>query len=68
MGSLSGAVSVDRPLKLGSTFLGEGGDEGYYSLKLDFQPESLQQAQQADLLLLGADQVCSNAWADQCLI
>lgn len=58
MASLPGAVAVDRPLKLGSTFLGQGADdEGYYTLKLDFQPESLQQAQHADLLLLGADQV-----------
>lgn len=58
MASLPGAVAVDRPLKLGSTFLGHGADdEGYYTLKMDFQPESLQQAEHADLLLLGADQV-----------
>lgn len=57
MGTLPAAVAVDRPLKLGSTFLGTGGEEGYYNLKLDFQPESLQQAQQADLLLLGQDKV-----------
>jgi hypothetical protein len=70
--ALPGDVAVDRPLKLGSTFLGSGGDEGYYTLKLDFQPESLQQANQADLLLLSADQVgifacsmqsaCHNLW------
>lgn len=57
MGTLPAAVAVDRPLKLGSTFLRTGGEEGYYNLKLDFQPESLQQAQQADLLLLGQDKV-----------
>jgi hypothetical protein len=57
MGTLPAAVAVDRPLKLGSTFLGTGDEEGYYNLKLDFQPESLQQAQQADLLLLGQDKV-----------
>lgn len=27
-------------------------------MKLDFQPESMQQTNTADLLLLGADQVC----------
>lgn len=58
MASLPSSVAVDRPLKLGSTFLGEGAeDEGYYTLTLDFQPDSLQQAEHADLLLLGADQL-----------
>lgn len=63
--SLPASVSVDRPLKLGNTFLGTGGEEGYYNLKLDFQPESLQQAQQADLLLLGEDKVCGALWHHQ---
>lgn len=56
--ALPASLATNRPLKLGDTFLGTGGDEGYYNLKLDFQPESLQQAQQADLLLLGEDKVC----------
>lgn len=51
------AVAVDRPLKLGSAFLGTDINAGYYTLKLDFEPESLQQAQQADLLLLDEGQV-----------
>lgn len=63
--SLPAGVAVDRPLQLGPTMLDAAGEAGYYTLKLDFQPESLQQAEQADLLLLGEGQVgavCSSVW------
>lgn len=55
--SLPAQVSVDRPLKLGETFLQQETKANYYTLKLDFQPESVQQAQHADLLLLEQGQV-----------
>jgi len=54
--ALPEAVAVDRPLKLGTTMERET-EDGYYTLKLDFEPESLQQAEQADLLLLHDEQV-----------
>lgn len=55
--ALPEAVAVDRPLKLGTT-MERDTEDGYYTLKLNFEPESLQQAEQADLLLLHDEQVC----------
>lgn len=55
--SLPDELAIDKPLQLGSTMLEAAGEDGYYMLKLDFEPESMQQAQSADLLLLGEGKV-----------
>jgi len=49
-------LAVDRPLKLGSTVQGDKRN-GYYTFKYDFQPDSLQKAEQADIIIFGDETV-----------
>jgi hypothetical protein len=57
MAQLQQELAMDRPLKLGSTIAGDGSiPDGYFTFKYDFQPDGMQRAQQADLLLFGEQQ------------
>jgi hypothetical protein len=50
-------LATDRPLKLGSTLAADGNTvDAYFTFKYDFQPEGMQRAEQADLLLFGEQQ------------
>lgn len=50
------AVAVDRPLKLGSTLLDSKSNHGFFTFKYDFQPDSMQRAETADLIIIGEAQ------------
>jgi hypothetical protein len=57
MAQLQQELAMDRPLKLGSTLAGDGSTpDGYFTFKYDFQPDCMQRAEQADLLLFGEQQ------------
>jgi hypothetical protein len=57
MAQLQQELAMDRPLKLGSTLAGDGSTpDGFFTFRYDFQPDGMQRAQEADLLLFGEQQ------------